>query len=78
MQTTPSFAFFSLALTSVLANPNVKSVVKGEHNQVHAKLLGHVRLWDPTDCSLPGSSVHGILQARTLGWVAMPSSRGFL
>ena len=29
------------------------------------------------DCNLPGSSVHGILQARILGWVAMPSSRGF-
>ena len=28
------------------------------------------------DCSLPGSSVHGILQARTLEWVVMPSSRG--
>ena len=27
-------------------------------------------------CSLPGSSVHGILQARILEWVAMPSSRG--
>ena len=26
------------------------------------------------DCSLPGSSVHGILQARILEWVAMPSS----
>ena len=33
-------------------------------------------LWDPTDCSPPGSSVHGILQARELEWVAMPSSRG--
>ena len=30
----------------------------------------------PIDHSLPGSSVHGILQARTLEWVAMPSSRG--
>ena len=29
------------------------------------------------DCSPPGSSVHGILQARILKWVAMPSSRGF-
>ena len=29
------------------------------------------------DYSLPGSSVHGILQARILEWVAMPSSRGF-
>ena len=33
-------------------------------------------LCDPMDRSLPGSSVHGILQARILGWVAMPSSRG--
>ena len=28
------------------------------------------------DCSPPGSSVHGILQARILEWVVMPSSRG--
>ena len=36
------------------------------------------RVWlcDPTDCSPPGSSVHGILQARMLEWVAVPSSRG--
>ena len=34
------------------------------------------QLCDPMDCSLPGSSVHGILQARVLEWVAMPSSRG--
>ena len=33
-------------------------------------------LYDPMDCSLPGSSVHGILQERILEWVAMPSSRG--
>ena len=33
-------------------------------------------LYDPMDCSSPGSSVHGILQAGILGWVAMPSSRG--
>ena len=33
-------------------------------------------LCDPMDCSPPGSSVHGILQARTLELVAMPSSRG--
>ena len=32
-------------------------------------------LCDPMDCSLPGSSVHGILQARILEWVATPSSR---
>ena len=33
-------------------------------------------LWDPIDCSPPGSSVHGVLQARTLEWVAIPFSRG--
>ena len=32
-------------------------------------------LCNPVDCSLPGSSVHGILHARILEWVAMPSSR---
>ena len=31
-------------------------------------------LCHPLDCSPPGSSVHGILQARRLEWVAMPSS----
>ena len=31
---------------------------------------------DPMDCSLPGSSVHGILQARILEWVPISSSRG--
>ena len=33
-------------------------------------------LCDPMNCSLPGSSVQGILQARILEWVAMASSRG--
>ena len=33
-------------------------------------------LCDPVDCSPPGSSVHGILQARVLGWVVISSSRG--
>ena len=31
----------------------------------------------PVDCSLPGSSVHGILQTRILEWVAIPFFRGF-
>ena len=33
-------------------------------------------LCDPMDCSPPGSSIHEILQARILEWVAMPLSRG--
>ena len=35
----------------------------------------HVTLHGPMNCILPGSSVHGILWARILGWVVMPSSR---
>ena len=33
-------------------------------------------LCDPMDCSPPGSSVHGILQARIQEWVAISFSRG--
>ena len=36
----------------------------------------YLTLFDPMDCSLPSSSVHGICQARTLEWVAIPFSRG--
>ena len=34
-------------------------------------------LSDPMDCSLPGSSVHGICQARVLEWVAIEKAREF-
>ena len=57
---------------------------KGSDSHVDAKVrvwkvkvsLSRARLCDPMDCSPPGSSVHGILQARILEWVAKPSSRG--
>ena len=39
-------------------------------------LQSYPTLHNLKDCSSPGSSVHGILQARILKWVAMPSSRG--
>ena len=43
---------------------------------MRAKLLQWcLTLCDTMNCSLPGSSVRGILQARILEWVAMPSSR---
>ena len=35
-----------------------------------------VTLYYPMNCSPPGASVHGILQARILAWVAIPFSRG--
>ena len=43
---------------------------------IHAELLqSFPTLCDAMDCSPPGSSIHGILQARILKWVAVPSSR---
>ena len=43
---------------------------------MHAKLLQLcLTVSNPMDCSPPGSSVSGILQARILEWAAMPSSR---
>ena len=45
---------------------------------MQAYVLSHfscVRLCDPMICSLLGSSVHGILEARLLEWVAVPPSR---
>ena len=45
---------------------------KGESEVPQSSLT----LWDPVDCSLPGSCIHGILQARILDWVAIAFSRG--
>ena len=44
-------------------------------SEVCVCVLLHPTVCDPVDCSPPGSSVHGTLQARILEWVAMPSSR---
>ena len=39
--------------------------------------LNHVQLFsDPMDCSPPGSSAHGVFQARILEWVAISYSTG--
>ena len=48
------------------------------HTCMRAKSLQSCpTLCDPMDCSPPGSSVHGILQARILEWVAVPSFRKY-
>ena len=44
--------------------------------KVKVKSLSRVWLCDPMDCSLPGSSIHGIFQAIVLEWVAISFSRG--
>ena len=44
--------------------------------KVKVESLSPVHLWDPMDCSPPGSSVHGITQVRILEWAAIHFSRG--
>ena len=45
---------------------------------VHACVLSRVQYFvTPMDCSMPGSFVYGILQARILGWVAISSPGGY-
>ena len=55
---------------------SVSSSVKWEewclwHTTTTKSLQSCLTLCDPMDCSLPGFSIHGILQARTLEWVAI-------
>ena len=49
------------------------SVVKESESEGAQSCL---TLCDPMDCSLPGSSMHGIFQARVQEWVAIAFSRG--
>ena len=52
---------------------------KEEINRIKVKVLvtqSCPTLCNPKNCSPPGSSVHGILQARILEWVAISFSRG--
>ena len=61
----------------VHGNLVVQSPDFGAQCVLHAELLQSCpTVCDHMDCSLPGSSVPGISQARILEWVAMPSSRG--
>jgi len=54
-----------------------RRIKTGEHACLPAESLQSCPiLCDPMDRSPPGSSVHGILQARILEWVALTSSRG--
>ena len=51
-------------------------IVRGQQCEHDKSFQSCPTLWDPMDCSPPGSYVHGILQARILERVAMSSSRG--
>ena len=71
-----SIHFSSLELQITCGN-NEKIL---KYNTVHVPCFAYTQLCttlcDSMDCSPPGSSVNGILQARVLEWFAMPSSRG--
>ena len=61
----------------ILGISELKWTGMGEYNSAAAAakwLQSRPTLCDPIDSSPPGSSVHGILEARTLGWVAISSS----
>ena len=66
----------SASSTQFLCEP--KTVVEKKKKREVQVLVAQSRptLCDPEDCSLPGSSVLGILQSRTLEWVAISFSRG--
>ena len=57
-------------------NQNSYNDNKSERKMKAIVTLLCLTLYDPMDCSPPGSSVHGILQARILEWVATSFSRG--
>ena len=70
------YLMLSHKLTRGIVGISERNNMKIFHVQ-HATLLQScLTLCDPMDCNLPGSSVYGILPARILEWVAMPSSRG--
>ena len=63
---------FSL-LSQCLLHPKICPAMKVKESEVAQWCP---TLCDPMDCSLSGSSVHGIFQARVLEWIAVSFSRG--
>ena len=67
----------SFATTIVCAPSPLTLMIMEKEKNVKVKSLSHVQLFvTPVDCGLPGSSIHGIFQARILEWVATSFSRG--
>ena len=54
---------------------NYKTTSHGDMS-CHSVTKSHLTLCNPMNCSLPGSSVHGISQARILEWIAISFSSG--
>ena len=69
------YRLFGTPWTLALQAPRSVGFSRKEYwNWSEVKSLSRVRLCDPTDCSLPGSLVHGIFQARVLEWVVIAFS----
>ena len=73
--------FWTLDIETYTVNYLHYKVMNGSKCQANSNNLvvceSVTTLCDPKDCSLPGFSVRGILQARILDWVAVPFSRIF-
>ena len=86
----PCIGFDILKIISTEMNSVLKKltlgICRGDLNLGHQEVAEHrgavlvaqssPTLCGPMDCSPPGSSVHGVLQATILEWVSMPFSRG--
>ena len=66
--------FLNMSIILEAHNVSLSHYVTTKLACVHAQSCP--TLCNPIDCSLPGSSVHGIFQARMLEWVAISFSRG--
>ena len=69
----------NLSLHKEATAPGPALSLKKDHSSEQLLLFSRSfmsTLYDPMDCTLPGSSAHGILQARVLEWVAISFSRG--
>ena len=66
-----AWALWSFVTQGIFSDPEISRFLSKKC--VHAQ--SHTTLCYPMDCSPPGSSVHGILQARILEWVGISSSR---
>ena len=74
------FVFFKSPVNVLSYLHSFKNIIR--NNKLHNHLMHAKALWscltlcNPRDCSPPGSSIHGSLQARILEWVAISYSRG--
>ena len=67
--------YFSLSHCPYVTPYNPSPVQPAVRNASCMHAQSCLTLCDPMDCSPPGSSIHGIFQARILEWVAIPFSR---